>query len=156
LGDFTGHGLPAAIGSMPLASTFYGMVSKGFTLADILREINQKLYQTLPVGLFCCATCVDIDFIKMRVTVWNGGLPDNMLYRRDTRTFERIKSQNLPLGVLSNRDFKADMQKYSLYEGDQLLLWSDGIQEARDAHGQMFGEENIDKILEARLEPKST
>jgi len=155
LGDFTGHGLPAAIGSMPLASTFYGMVSKGFSLADILREINQKLYQTLPVGLFCCATCVDINFQKMRISVWNGGLPDNILYRHRTRTYERIKSRHLPLGVLSNRDFKAEAQVLQLYEGDHLLMWSDGIQEARNRNGEMFGEENINRVLDAGAEAGS-
>lgn len=149
LGDFTGHGLPAAIGSMPLASTFYGMVSKGFSMPDILREINQKLYQTLPVGLFCCATCVDINFQKGRVAVWNGGLPDNILYRTQTKSYERIKSGHLPLGVLSTRDFKADQQVFNIAPGDHILMWSDGIQEARNRHGDMFGEEGLDAVLDA-------
>lgn len=148
LGDFTGHGLPAAIGSMPLAATFYGMVGKGFSMPDILREINQKLYQTLPVGLFCCATCVDINFEKMRLTVWNGGLPDNILYRKNTRTFERIGSRHLPLGVLSNRDFKVETEAFPLNAGDHLLLWSDGIQEARNQQGDMFGEEGLNAVLD--------
>ena len=38
LGDFTGHGLPAAVGAMPLAEVFYGMTAKGFGLAETLRE----------------------------------------------------------------------------------------------------------------------
>lgn len=153
LGDFTGHGLPAAIGSMPLASTFYGMVGKGFSLSDILREINQKLYQTLPVGLFCCATCVDINFQKNRISVWNGGLPDNILYRHKTRTYERIRSTHLPLGVLSNREFKADAQILHLEKGDHFLMWSDGIQEARNRAGDMYGEDNINAVLDSGLEP---
>lgn len=153
LGDFTGHGLPAAIGSMPLASTFYGMVGKGFSLADILREINQKLYQTLPIGLFCCATCVDINFKKNRIRVWNGGLPDNILYRHKTHTYERVRSSHLPLGVLSNRDFKADVQVLHLEKGDHFLMWSDGIQEARNRAGDMFGEDNINAVLDSGLPP---
>jgi DNA-binding response OmpR family regulator len=80
LGDFTGHGLPAAIGAMPLASTFYGMVSKGFSMTDILREINGKLKNILPVGIFCCATMMDINFRKKRLKIWNGGLPDCFVY----------------------------------------------------------------------------
>lgn len=149
LGDFTGHGLPAAIGSMPLASTFYGMVSKGFSMSDILREINQKLYQTLPVGLFCCAAFVDLNFQKMKVSVWNGGLPDSILYRKQSNTYERIKSRFLPLGVLSSRDFKVEPEVHSLYEGDHLLLWSDGIQEARNDTGKMFGEGGLNAVLDA-------
>lgn len=149
LGDFTGHGLPAAIGSMPLATTFYGMVSKGFSLPDILREINQKLYQTLPVGLFCCATCIDMNFKKQRITVWNGGLPDNILYRKSSNSYERIKSAHLPLGVLSSRDFKIDQQIFNLEPGDHFLMWSDGIQEARNRDGEMFGEEGINTVLDS-------
>lgn len=148
LGDFTGHGLPAAIGSMPLASTFYGMVGKGFSMADILREINQKLYQTLPVGLFCCAACIDMDFKKMRLRVWNGGLPDSILYRKSTNTYESIKSRNLPLGVLANREFKAEPETFKLNEGDHLLMMSDGIQEARNKKGEMFGESSLLEVLE--------
>lgn len=153
LGDFTGHGLPAAIGSMPLASTFYGMVSKGFSMPDILREINQKLYQTLPVGLFCCATCIDMNFKKGRMAVWNGGLPDNILYRAESQSYERIKSSHLPLGVLSSRDFKADQSVFNLKIGDHLFMWSDGIQEARNRNGDMFGEEGINRVLDADTNP---
>ena len=34
LGDFTGHGLPAAVGAMPLAEVFYGMTAKGYGLPE--------------------------------------------------------------------------------------------------------------------------
>ncbi|HTO56299.1 MAG TPA: response regulator, partial [Pseudomonadales bacterium] len=64
LGDFTGHGLTASIGAMPLAEIFYGMTQKGFHLADVLRECNRKLKEILPVGYFCCATMVDFNFQK--------------------------------------------------------------------------------------------
>lgn len=147
LGDFTGHGLPAAIGSMPLATTFYGMVRKGFSMADILREINSKLNQILPVGFFCCATCIDINFTKQRLRVWNGGLPDCYLYRSETEDYELIKSTHLPLGVLSHREFKAETQRIHLDEGDRFYMCSDGICEARDKNGDMFGEERLDKLM---------
>ena len=62
LGDFTGHGLPAAIGAMPLAEVFYGMTAKGFSMAEILREMNAKLKRILPVGVFCCATMLNLSF----------------------------------------------------------------------------------------------
>lgn len=153
LGDFTGHGLPAAIGSMPLASTFYGMVSKGFSLPDIMREINEKLYQTLPVGLFCCATCIDMNFKKGRISLWNGGLPDNILYRAATNTYERIRSSHLPLGILSSRDFKTDQKIFNVNHGDHLFMWSDGIQEARNRRGEMFGEDRINVILNSGSAP---
>jgi len=142
LGDFTGHGLPAAIGAMPLATTFYGMVDKGFAMSDILAEINGKLKSILPVGLFCCAAMVEMNFRKNTVRIWNGGLPAAYVYRKDGRV-EQIKSTHLPLGVLNNKKFKADPALITMEHGERLYLWSDGIHEARDAEGEMFGEERL-------------
>ncbi|MDH5437083.1 MAG: fused response regulator/phosphatase, partial [Gammaproteobacteria bacterium] len=59
LGDFTGHGLSAAIGAMPVAEIFYSMTEKGYPIQDIASEINSKLGKTLPTGLFCAACLLD-------------------------------------------------------------------------------------------------
>lgn len=147
LGDFTGHGLPAAIGSMPLASTFYGMVRKGFSVADIMREINQKLHEILPVGFFCCATCMDINVQQRRLRYWNGGLPASLLYRNKEDKFEQIGSKNLPLGVLPSKNFNDQTERVSLEFGDKIYLWSDGIFEARNGEGEMFGEDNLHAFI---------
>jgi DNA-binding response OmpR family regulator len=143
LGDFTGHGLPAAIGAMPLASTFYGMVHKGFSMSDVLREINKKLKAILPIGLFCCATMIDFNFRRKRIKVWNGGLPAGMIYRQADRSITPIRSTHLPLGVLPEKSFKDDAQFYDLEVGDRIFMWSDGIHEARNPDGDMFGEERL-------------
>ncbi|RYY04188.1 MAG: response regulator [Gammaproteobacteria bacterium] len=148
LGDFTGHGLPAAIGAMPLASTFYGMVHKGFSMSDVLREINKKLKTILPIGLFCCATMIDFNFRRKRIKVWNGGLPAGVIYRESENTIIPLRSTHLPLGVLHDKSFKDDFQVYDLELNDRIFMWSDGIHEARNADGEMFGEERLFKLFE--------
>ncbi len=147
LGDFTGHGLPAAIGAMPLASTFYGMVHKGFSMSDVLREINKKLKAILPIGLFCCATMIDLNFRRKRIKVWNGGLPAGMIYRLDGSVIP-MRSTHLPLGVLPEKSFKDSAQFYDLDIGDRIFLWSDGIHEARNFEGEMFGEERLLQLFD--------
>lgn len=147
LGDFTGHGLPAAIGAMPLASTFYGMVPKGFSMTDILREINGKLKNILPVGIFCCAVMMDINFRKKKIKIWNGGLPDCFIHRNADSSITAIKSTHLPLGVLSNRAFKDNCEYFTLENNDRIFVWSDGIHEARNATGEMFGEERLKQVF---------
>lgn len=153
LGDFTGHGLPAAIGAMPLASTFYGMVNKGFSMSDVLREINKKLKTILPIGLFCCATMIDFNFRRKRLKVWNGGLPAGMIYRQADGSVTPMRSTHLPLGVLPEKSFKDDVQFYDLDEGDRIFMWSDGIHEARNPLGDMFGEERLLEVFAQSREP---
>jgi DNA-binding response OmpR family regulator len=147
LGDFTGHGLPAAIGAMPLASTFYGMVHKGFSMSDVLREINKKLKAILPIGLFCCATMIDFNFRRKRIKVWNGGLPAGVIYRGSDKTIIPLRSTHLPLGVLHDKSFKDDVQVYDLELNDRIFMWSDGIHEARNSEGNMFGEERLFQLF---------
>lgn len=143
LGDFTGHGLPAAIGAMPMAEIFYYMTGKGFAITDIIAEINMKLKSILPVGVFCCSCMVDFSFEKQIIRIWSGGLPDSYLYRSNSREIIPIKSRHLPLGILSPDDFDNDLQLFEMAKGDRLYICSDGISEALNAAGEMFGEERM-------------
>lgn len=143
LGDYTGHGLPAAIGAMPMAEIFYALTSKGFTIEEIIKEINSKLKAILPTGVFCCACMLDIEFREREMKVWIGGLPSCVLYRSGTGERVELSSNHLPLGVLSNDQFKVKMQVFEISEGDRVFMWSDGILEARNDQDVMFGEERL-------------
>jgi two-component system, HptB-dependent secretion and biofilm response regulator len=143
LGDFTGHGLPAAIGAMPLAEVFYGMTAKGYSMAEILREMNSKLKRILPVGVFCCATLLNVSFHRRVVEVWNGGLPDGYLYRAATGERVPLISRHLPLGVRDAATFDDRYEIHPLELGDRLFLLSDGVLEGCNSAGQLFGEERL-------------
>jgi len=147
LGDFTGHGLPAAIGAMPLAEIFYGMTVKGFGMTDILREINMKLKSILPVGVFCCAGMVDISFWKRTISVWLGGLPSCYLLRQNGEKIT-LASNHLPVGVVDHRAFDDSCYQYSMEPGDRFYLWSDGIHEARNDLNEMYGEERLEALFD--------
>jgi len=151
LGDFTGHGLPAAIGAMPLAEIFYGMTGKGFSMTDVLREINQKLKKNLPPGFFCCAAMLDLNFSRRELEVWMGGMPASFLWRGGELSV--LPSNHLPLGVLEAKAFKTNTYKFELSEGDRIFLWSDGIVEARSPDGELFGEERLRQVFEETNHP---
>ncbi|WP_419811799.1 ATP-binding SpoIIE family protein phosphatase [Bacterioplanoides sp.] len=154
LGDFTGHGLPAAIGAMPLAEIFYGMTAKGFAIREILREINLKLKGILPIGFFCCAVMVDLNSERQSASVWMGGVPDCYLLRGGSGQVETLSSSNLPLGVLSNEQFSDELQEFPMGMEDRLFLWSDGILEARNQQGEMFGDERLKSIFDQAGSPE--
>lgn len=152
LGDFTGHGLPAAIGAVPLAEIFYGMTVKGFGIADILREVNTKLHRILPTGLFCCAAMVDFNLHTRQMEVWNGGLPEGYLLHPDgSRTL--LRSRHVPLGVLAPERFSAACERYTLDLSERILFFSDGLLEAARADGEMFGMTRVQSVLESCRDP---
>lgn len=149
LGDFTGHGLPAAIGAMPMAEVFYYMTTKGYGLPDIVAEINLKLKSVLPVGVFCCACMADFSFEKQIARIWSGGLPDQYLYRKQTGKLEVIKSQHLPLGIRSADEFSSEFQVFEMTKGDRFIVCSDGILESVNESGDMYGEERLLEAIES-------
>jgi DNA-binding response OmpR family regulator/anti-sigma regulatory factor (Ser/Thr protein kinase) len=153
MGDFTGHGLSAAIGAMPVAEIFYGMTAKGFDLRNILREINSKLKNILPVGFFCCAAVVDLSFTKRSVNLWMGGVTDCYLLSEHGTKLISIRSKHLPLGVLSNVQFDDEMTEYAMDFEDRLFMWSDGVIEARNDSGNMFGEERLQAVFDKDIAP---
>ncbi|WP_339673704.1 fused response regulator/phosphatase [Dasania marina] len=153
LGDFTGHGLNAALGAMPLAQTFYSMLEKGFSHKDILVEINKKLNEVLPVGVFCCGLLAEINFHERTVKVWNGGLPDGIIYKPESGELVALTSQHLPLGVLAAAEFNGRAELYDVRVGDKLYLWSDGILEAENSQGKQFGEQRLYEVFKANTIP---
>lgn len=149
LGDFTGHGLAAAVGAVPLTSIFYSMVPKGFSLCHILRELNAKLHRVLPANMFCCAAMLELDPHKHCGRLFNGGMPSACL-RHGSGSLRLLESRHLPLGVLAEGQFEEAVVQFPLDAGDHLYLWSDGIHEARNLEGEMFGEA---RLLEAMAVP---
>lgn len=153
LGDFTGHGLPAAVGAMPLAEVFYGMTAKGYGLAETLREMNAKLKRILPVDMFCCATLLCLSFQRRSVEVWNGGMPDGYLHRIATGERVPLAARHLPLGVLSAQAFDDRTEVHPMAVGDRVFVLSDGVIDTSDASDQLFGVERLQQVFAANREP---
>lgn len=153
LGDFTGHGLPAAVGAMPLAEVFYGMTAKGYGLAQILREMNVKLKRILPVDMFCCATLLCLSTQRRVVEVWNGGMPEGYVHEVASGRRTALVPRHLPLGVLSAEAFDDRTEVWPMALGDRVFLLSDGVLDTADSNDQLFGAERLHQVFAANREP---
>jgi CheY-like chemotaxis protein len=143
LGDFTGHGLAAAIGAMPASDIFFRMTTKGFELYEIVQEMNTRLNSILPTGFFCCAAAAEIDFEGNCMKFINCGLPDAYIIDRNTGEVDALSSTHLPLGILSNDKLNIQIELLPFKEGASLFLCSDGVIEAENDQGEMFGQERL-------------
>lgn len=153
LGDFTGHGLPAAVGAMPLAEVFYGMTAKGYGLVETLREMNAKLKRILPVDMFCCALLLKLSFQRATVEVWNGGMPDGYRLSAAGEVLEVLPSRHLPLGILPPEQFDDTTEVLPLAAGERLFLLSDGVVDTGDEQDCLFGVQRLRQVLAANRDP---
>ncbi|MDX2507147.1 MAG: SpoIIE family protein phosphatase [Gammaproteobacteria bacterium] len=136
-GDFTGHGLAASLGALPVSDIFYSMTAKGYSISGIVSEINHKLKLQLPIGMFLAACLVEIDTNNNILKYWNGAIPAAYLHKGDSVI--ELKSRHLPLGVLDNCSFSGKVDIIEVHNKDKVILSTDGILEAENSDGNMFG-----------------
>lgn len=147
IGDFTGHGLAAAVGAVPVAEVFYSMTQSGFAIGRIAAEINRKLRLILPTNLFCAACLLEWDPPGRRISIWNGGMPDGLVIRPGKGVTRRLRSRHLPLSLLTDEQFDASTETLEVKTGDRIFLYSDGLIEARNAGGEMFGKDRLEQEI---------
>ncbi len=142
IGDFTGHGLSAAVGALPTSDIFYAMSSKGFSISDILSTINSKLNSILPTGFYLAASILELSPEKGFIKVWNGGLPDILVRKEDGR-ISSIPSGHLPLGIIGDDEFDGTLHLEKLDKNDHIYFYSDGLTEAVNPEGDQFGDDRL-------------
>ncbi|MCP3690328.1 MAG: SpoIIE family protein phosphatase [Gammaproteobacteria bacterium] len=141
IGDFTGHGLSSALGAMPVSEVFHAMTSKGFDPESILSSINKKLKALLPVGMFFGAQLVAIDPSLEHIRIFNAGMPDLLVISgASNEIIHRGKSRSVPLGVISDIDWGEIVELVKISPNDKVLMYSDGLIEARNPEDVEFGE----------------
>lgn len=143
LADATGHGLTAAISVLPVLALFYRMTRLESSLAEIIRELNQQLKESMPVGRFVAATLVSLNETTRQGEIWVGGTPEALLFDRWGRVTRHFPSQHLPLGILGSDEIDCQPAELVWAPESQLLLCSDGLLEATDAKGRQFGPEGL-------------
>lgn len=145
LGDFTGHGLSASVAAMPVADIFYGMARKGFALADLVQEINARLYRILPTNRFLAATAVALYPDSKSLSLITCGLPEHFLVNDLDGSHKVIPSKNIPLGI--QRTLELGEQSFSVARHHHLYLMTDGVFDAPNSQGEAFGTERITAAL---------
>lgn len=145
--DFTGHGLPAAIGALPVSKIFYDLTNEGKAVSDIASEINRALEKFLPDDMFAVAAICELNSEGNRLTLWSGGLPDIIVTDPSGKLKYKIQSTHMPLGVLDDQEFERDVKILDMSEGDRVYIYSDGIPEALNPAGEMYGEERLEAMF---------
>jgi two-component system, HptB-dependent secretion and biofilm response regulator len=146
IGDFTGHGLSAAIGSLPVMSIFYDLVRRQSSVSEIVVEINRQLNGLLPSGMFFCASVLHLDRSGTCAHFWSGGMNDAILIEPGN-THCLIPGDHMPLGILTEMEFDERMQVHEFKVGSALYIYTDGVNEAKNSAAEEYGEARIIEVL---------
>lgn len=147
VGDFTGHGLAAAMGTLPVSEIFHQNVIGQASVAKIASDINQRLVHLLPTNMFFCAAIFEMNGGGTALTLWMGGMNDLILFDSNEKDISRIVSNHLPLGILSEEAFDDSPQLIQVENYSRMYICTDGVIEAEDRQGEQFGEARLEQVL---------
>jgi len=150
IGDTMGKGLPAGLlmANLQGALRIYG--EQIDSPAALVTRLNQWLCRNIPVVKFVSLCCVRVDNSNGQgssLTYTNAGHPQPILVRRNG-TVELLESTGGVLGVHENFTYQEKTVPFAA--GDVLVLYTDGITEAENYHGAMFGEERLTEYIKNR------
>ncbi|CAN5582216.1 hypothetical protein BH09PLA1_BH09PLA1_05030 [soil metagenome] len=145
VGDVTGHGIGAAL----LMASARGAVRASARSVKSLGEILTRANRALGVnedGLFMTLSIMLIDPASRIIRWASAGHDPAIVYHPDTDAFEDLAAVDFPLGVESDVRF-SEMQRECATPGSIVLIGTDGIWEARNAAGEMFGKARLREII---------
>jgi CheY-like chemotaxis protein len=148
LADAAGHGLPAAISLLPVLQVFYGMARKDLRVWEVAVEMNRRLKEYAPAGVYLAAVLVAVHPQDCRVEIWNGGIPGGLWLRKgEVVAAQPLASRHLPLGILDDREFDSSCTVADTRSGGSILFFSDGVIEATSPEGEAFGHARLQERL---------
>ena len=147
--DFTGHGLPAAIGGPLVSYIFYNHIKENKSLTEIITEINNTLTKTLPVNIFMAVAIIEINPSRTQAKLWNYGMEDILLLSSN-KSWQSLSSKNCALGIIKKIAITPHYE-ITLQPQQYLYLLTDGVIEASDqkTNQEMFGIERLKTILQS-------
>jgi hypothetical protein len=139
LGDVSGKGLKAAMTVSLIVGTLRTLAEYTNSPAEILRGLNRRLLGRTDGGFVTCSIArIDPDG---ETTLANAG---HLAPFRDREELQ--VSGSLPLGVATDADY--DEHVFALHEGETLIFYTDGILEARNSAGELYGFDRLAALVQ--------
>ena len=138
VGDATGKGMPAAL-VVSAASSMLRAVAQAFhssSPGEVLSRVNETLVARIPSNMFVTCFYAILDPKSATLSYANAG-HDLPYMRHSDGDAEELRARGMPLGLMPGMIYEE--VEVSLREGKSVLFYSDGLVEAHDPKGEMFG-----------------
>jgi serine phosphatase RsbU (regulator of sigma subunit) len=153
VGDATGKGVPAAL----VMATTCGMlraVSQALDSSspgEMLQRVNEALVPSIPSNMFVTCFYAILDPERGSLIYANAGHDVPYLHRNSAA--EELRARGMPLGLMPAMSYEE--KEIVLDAGEAALIYSDGLVEAHDPKGEMFGFPRLQALIAEHAEKES-
>lgn len=141
--DVTSHGIASSL----LVSRVDSFVREHVPLAhhpcEIIEELNKFCCEHFDgLGMYLSFFCADIDMKKMEISYAGCGHPPALLLKAGGQT-KWLESQHTLIGMFPELSEVCFIDREPLAPGDRVIIYTDGVTEARNPASEFFGEERL-------------
>jgi predicted ester cyclase len=154
VGDATGKGVPAALvmsttlGMLQLAARALDFPSPG----EVLKQVNETLLARIPSNMFVTCFYAILEPESGRLSYANAG--HDLPYLWYSGECVELRARGMPLGLMPGMGYEE--KETVLQGGDSALLYTDGLVEAHDPKGEMFGFPRLQALVSELAEEESS
>ena len=142
--DVTGHGVPAALIASMVKVAFSSQIAHAHQPGRVLTEMNRVLSGRFE-GRFVTAACVYFDADGVSASYSLAGHVPPLMRRHRTGDIVELREGGFPLGLFPEATYPTETVAFE--PGDRLMLYTDGLTDARNASGAWFGDRELQAFV---------
>jgi sigma-B regulation protein RsbU (phosphoserine phosphatase) len=150
IGDVSGKGTTAAFYMAETKGIFQALTQLDMGVRDFILTANKALSKCLRKGSFMTLTYVQIDMDQHVIELLRAGHCETLFYNNAADELRTLSDGGMGLGIVRDEQFGKFLgqpERIAFAPGDLLILFTDGIIEARDAHLEEFGMQRFQDIV---------
>jgi sigma-B regulation protein RsbU (phosphoserine phosphatase) len=145
IGDVAGHGLASGLLLSGVRSCLYLLEEELASPAPVFERLNHMVRRTTDKRTYVTLLCAVLDRAAERLEIVSAGHPPMLCFDSKSRQFREVGDGAPPLGTFLQASYEPVHTPLS--SGDLLVFYTDGLVEARNVHGQEYGDARLRKAL---------
>jgi len=149
IADVSGKGTTAAFHMSQMKGIFHSLAQRDIEPSEFMVQANQALVYCLERGSFISATYFIINTQTKTIRYARAGHCPVLYYCADSRSSQYLKDKGVALGMVRNKTYSSFIQSnvFQYKPGDIMVLYTDGVTEAKDGKGEEFGYDRLLSII---------
>ncbi len=145
MGDAAGKGIPAALVVSATSSVLRAVAQAlgSSSPSEVLAQVNETLFARIPPNMFVTCFYAILDPKNGSMNYANAG--HDLPYLWHGGDCEELRARGMPLGLMAGMSY--EQKEIELDAGEGVLFYSDGLVEAHDAKGEMFGFPRLRELI---------
>jgi phosphoserine phosphatase RsbU/P len=144
IADVSGKGMAASLLAASFDALLMGPIEVGQPTDQICSKVSRRLFKKSPPERYVTAFIAALDPGSGRMSYTNAGHNPGLLFRADG-TVQRLEANGMPLGLFPLVEY--ERVETTLARGELMLLYTDGITEAANPHGEEFGIDRLQNVV---------